>query len=166
VTRDHTYLSLGTTSHKQGRIAGENAVGGDREFSGSLGTQSVRLFDLVVARTGLHDADSHAVGLEPFSVDSKHWDHKVYYPGAKRMLIRITGERSTGRPLGAQIIGHYGTEVSKRVDIFAAALHHSMSVEDLNDLDLSYTPPLSSPWDPVQMAAQAWVATWKKEALA
>jgi len=33
-------------------------------------------------------------------------------------------------------------------------------VEDINDLDLSYTPPLSSPWDPVQMAAQARVAAW------
>jgi hypothetical protein len=30
-------------------------------------------------------------------------------------------------------------------------------VEELNDLDLSYTPPLSSPWDPVQMAAQSWL---------
>ena len=76
------------------------------------------------------------------------------------MLIRITGERATGRLRGVQMIGHYGTEVSKRVDIFAAALHHDMSVEDINDLDLSYTPPLSSPWDPVQMAAQARVAAW------
>jgi hypothetical protein len=31
-----------------------------------------------------------------------------------------------------------------------------MRVDDLNDLDLSYTPPVSSPWDPVQMSAQAW----------
>jgi hypothetical protein len=31
-----------------------------------------------------------------------------------------------------------------------------MKVEELNDVDLSYTPPFSSPWDPVQMAAQAW----------
>jgi hypothetical protein len=31
-----------------------------------------------------------------------------------------------------------------------------MDVEELNDLDLSYTPPLSSPWDPIQMAAQAY----------
>jgi hypothetical protein len=44
--------------------------------------------------------------------------------------------------------------VSKQVDIFAAASHHGMSVEDLNELDLRYTPPLSSPWDPVQMAAR------------
>jgi len=166
VTGSHSYLPLGTTAHKQGRIAGENAVGGAREFQGSVGTQSVRLFDLVAARTGLHDADARAAGLVPLSVDSEHWDHKVYYPGAKRMLIRVTGEADTGRLLGAQIIGAYGTEVSKRVDIFAAALHQGMHVEDLNDLDLSYTPPLSSPWDPVQMAAQAWVQrrreTWEQ----
>jgi hypothetical protein len=36
-----------------------------------------------------------------------------------------------------------------------------MTVEDLSDLDLSYTPPLSSPWDPVQIAAQAWVKAWR-----
>ncbi len=161
ITQSHTYLPLGTTSHKQGRIAGENAVGGHRAFLGTLGTQSVRLFDLVIARTGLHDADARRAELDPFSVDSEHWDHKVYYPGAKKMWIRITGERGSGRLLGAQIIGQYGTEVSKRVDIVAAALHHGMSVDDLNDLDLSYTPPLSSPWDPVQMAAQAWVAQWR-----
>ena len=161
VTGAPAYLPLGTTSHKQGRIAGENAVGGTRDFQGSVGTQSVRLFGLVAARTGLHDADARAAGLNPLSVDSTHWDHKVYYPGAKRMLIRITGELWSGRLLGAQIIGAYGTEVSKRVDIVAAALHQGMNVEDLNDLDLSYTPPLSSPWDPVQMAAQAWVQHWR-----
>jgi NADPH-dependent 2,4-dienoyl-CoA reductase/sulfur reductase-like enzyme len=29
-------------------------------------------------------------------------------------------------------------------------------VEGLNDIDLSYTPPLSSPYDPIQMSAQEW----------
>ena len=29
-----------------------------------------------------------------------------------------------------------------------------MKIEELNELDLSYTPPLSSPWDPVQIGAQ------------
>lgn len=48
-----TYLPLGTTAHKQGRVAGENAVGGNREFQGSVGTQVVKVFELAVARTGL-----------------------------------------------------------------------------------------------------------------
>lgn len=77
------------------------------------------------------------------------------------MTIRITGDRKTSRLLGAQIVGHYGTEVSKRIDIFAAAIHCGLSVEQMNDLDLSYTPPLSSPWDPVQIAAQAWTVCQK-----
>jgi NADPH-dependent 2,4-dienoyl-CoA reductase/sulfur reductase-like enzyme len=37
-----TYLPLGTTAHKQGRIAGETAVGGTAEFAGSLGTSAPR----------------------------------------------------------------------------------------------------------------------------
>lgn len=152
----YTYLPLGTTAHKQGRIAGENAVGGAREFAGSLGTQSVKIFDLVVARTGLNDRDAKAAGLAPLSVDTEAWDHKAYYPGARPLKIRVTGERDTGRLLGAQILGHYGTEVSKRIDVFATALFHGMDVDGLNDLDLSYTPPLSSPWDPIQMSAQNW----------
>lgn len=152
----YTYLPLGTTSHKQGRIAAENAVGGDREFAGSLGTQVVKIFDLVAARTGLRDHEARAAGFDPFTNESTVWDHKAYYPGAQELHLRITGDRQTNRLLGAQLLGHKKSEVSKRADVFAAALFHQMSVESFNDLDLSYTPPLSSPWDPVQMAVQNW----------
>jgi NADPH-dependent 2,4-dienoyl-CoA reductase/sulfur reductase-like enzyme len=151
-----SYLPLGTTAHKQGRVAGENAVGGSRLFEGSLGTQSVKIFDLVAARTGLRDGEAAAAGFDAVTVALESWDHKVYYPGARKMWIRVTGDRTSGRLLGAQILGHRGSEVSKRIDIFASALYNKMQVDELNDLDLSYTPPLSSPWDPVQMSAQAW----------
>jgi NADPH-dependent 2,4-dienoyl-CoA reductase/sulfur reductase-like enzyme len=152
----YVYLPLGTTAHKQGRVAGENALGGSREYAGALGTQVVKVFNLVVARTGLRDVEAFEAGFDPLTVELETWDHKVYYPGARSMRIRVTGDRGTGRLLGAQIVGHWGTEVSKRVDIFAVALFHGMAVDALSDLDLAYTPPLSSPWDPAQMAAQAW----------
>ncbi len=152
----NTYLPLGTTAHKQGRVAGENAVGGNREYTGTLGTQSVKIFNLVAARTGLKDDEALKEGFSPLSVDIDTWDHKFYYPHAEKLRIRITGDKKTRKLLGMQIIGTYGTEVSKRIDTVAAAVHNGMPVEALNDLDLSYTPPLSSPWDPVQMAAQSW----------
>ena len=137
-------------------VAGENAVGGDAQFAGSLGTQVVKVFELAIARTGLRDEEARKAGFDPFTVQSAFWDHKAYYPGAQEIVFRICGDKSTGRLLGAQLIGHWKSEISKRVDIFATALFHNMAVESLNELDLSYTPPLSSPWDPVQMAAQAW----------
>jgi NADPH-dependent 2,4-dienoyl-CoA reductase/sulfur reductase-like enzyme len=151
------YLPLGTTAHKQGRIAGENAVGGHQEFTGTLGTQVVKVFDVVVARTGLRDTEAKDARFDPCTVESTNWDHKVYYPGAHEVRIRVTGDRKTGRLLGAQMIGHWQGEVAKRIDVFATALFHDMAIDDLNRLDLSYTPPVSSPWDPIQMSAQAWV---------
>ena len=60
-----TYLPLGTTAHKQGRVAGENALGGNRQFAGSLGTQVVKVFDQAVARTGLRDHEAAAGRVRP-----------------------------------------------------------------------------------------------------
>jgi hypothetical protein len=55
------------------------------------------------------------------------------------------------------LLGQRRTEIAKRVDIAATAIFHSVTVDALSDLDLSYTPPLGSPWDAIQMGAQAWL---------
>lgn len=151
-----TYLPLGTTAHKQGRIAGENALGGSARFAGSVGTQVVEVFDVVAARTGLRDHEAAAAGHSPASAQTAADDHKRYYPGAQPISIRITADADTGLLLGAQLVGRLGTETAKRVDTYATALFAGLTVEQISDLDLSYTPPLGSPWDAVQVAAQAW----------
>jgi NADPH-dependent 2,4-dienoyl-CoA reductase/sulfur reductase-like enzyme len=152
-----TYLPLGTTAHKQGRVAGENALGGHRQFAGSLGTQVVKIFDQAAARTGLRDHEAIAAGFDPVTVQSEADDHKAYYPGSHRITMRVTGDRATGRLLGLQMFGHKHAEIAKRVDIAATAIFHGMTIDGLSDLDLSYTPPLGSPWEAVQMGAQAWL---------
>ena len=152
-----SYIPLGTTAHKQGRIAGENAVGGNREFAGSLGTQVVKVFDMAVARTGLRDREAANAGFEPVTIAVEADDHKAYYPGSHRIAMRWTGDRNSGRLLGVQLYGHRNAEVAKRIDIVAAAIFNEMTVDAVSDLDLSYTPPLGSPWDAVQLGAQAWV---------
>jgi NADPH-dependent 2,4-dienoyl-CoA reductase/sulfur reductase-like enzyme len=151
-----TYLPLGTTAHKQGRVAGENALGGNRAFAGSLGTQVVKIFGQAAARTGLRDHEARAAGFDPVTVQATADDHKAYYPGSHRVAIRVTGDRATGRLLGMQLFGHKDAQIAKRVDIAATAIFHGMTVDAVSDLDLSYTPPLGSPWDAVQIATQAW----------
>jgi NADPH-dependent 2,4-dienoyl-CoA reductase/sulfur reductase-like enzyme len=153
-----TYLPLGTTAHKQGRVAGENAAGGRREFAGSLGTQVVKIFDQAAARTGLRDHEATAAGFDPVTVESEADDHKAYYPGSHRIRMRFTGDRNTGRLLGVQLFGHKNAEIAKRIDIAATAIFHGMTADAISDLDLSYTPPLGSPWEAIQMGAQAWVS--------
>jgi NADPH-dependent 2,4-dienoyl-CoA reductase/sulfur reductase-like enzyme len=150
-----TYLPLGTTAHKQGRAAGENALGGHREFAGSLGTQVVKIFDQAAARTGLRDHEA-AAGFDPVTIGSEADDHKAYYPGSHRITMRFTGDRGTGQLLGVQLFGHRHAEIAKRIDIAATAIFHTMTVDAVSDLDLSYTPPLGSPWEAIQIGAQAW----------
>ncbi len=151
-----TYLPLGTTAHKQGRVAGENALGGSKEFAGSLGTQVVKIFEMAAARTGLRDHEAVAAGFDPVTMAAEADDHKAYYPGSHRIAMRVTGDRRTGRLLGLQLFGHRHAEIAKRIDIAAAAIFNGMTVAAMSDLDLSYTPPLGSPWEAVQMGAQAW----------
>ena len=116
----------------------------------------MKIFDQAAARTGLRDHEAAAAGFDPVTVASEADDHKAYYPGSHRITMRVTGDRATGRLLGMQLFGHKNAEIAKRIDIAATAIFHGMTVEAVSDLDLSYTPPLGSPWDAVQMGAQAW----------
>jgi NADPH-dependent 2,4-dienoyl-CoA reductase/sulfur reductase-like enzyme len=129
------YLPLGTTAHKQGRVAGENAVGGNRTFAGSVGTQVVKVFDLAIARTGLRDHEAADAGYAPLTVGSVADDHKTYYPGAHPISLRVTGDRNTGHLLGMQLVGHRDASIAKRVDIAAAALFAGLTVDQVSDLD-------------------------------
>jgi rhodanese-related sulfurtransferase len=66
------------------------------------------------------------------------------------MAIKLIFSPGTGRVLGAQVVGEDG--VDKRIDVLATAIHASMTVFDLEELELAYAPPYSSAKDPVNMA--------------
>lgn len=153
------YLPLGTTAHKQGRVAGENAAGGRRRFAGSVGTQVVKVFDLAIARTGLRDQEARAAGFEPVTVAAEADDHKRYYRGAHELAMRWTADAHSGRVLGCQILGHRDGQVAKRIDVVATAVFAGLTIDEISDLDLSYTPPFGSPWDALQVGAQRWQGT-------
>ena len=88
--------------------------------------------DGVAARTGVRDREATAVGFDPLTVTTMADDHKAYYPGSHRIAMRYTGDRKTGRLLGAQLYGHRQAEVAKRIDIVAAAIFNEMSVDAMS----------------------------------
>ncbi len=72
-----------------------------------------------------------------------------------------TGRKEGSWLRGAEVdrlsLGQPETLVAKRIDTASTALFAHSSVDELSDLDLSYSPPLNSPWDPLQSSAQAWL---------
>ncbi|MFW5999794.1 MAG: FAD-dependent oxidoreductase, partial [Halanaerobiaceae bacterium] len=149
LTGEDTHFAIGTVAHRHGRVIGSNICGYEEEYEGALGTQSLKLFDLVVARTGLTAEEAGEAGYSSVEVEVEVPDHKSYYPPSYDLRVRVVADRETEKLLGAQIAGSVEAEVSKRIDIFATALAAGMYMGSFNRLDLSYTPPLSSPFDPV-----------------
>jgi NADPH-dependent 2,4-dienoyl-CoA reductase/sulfur reductase-like enzyme len=93
VLERNVYLPLGTTAHKQGRVAGENMVGGRRTFAGSVRTQVVKVFSLAIARTGLRDDEARRAGFDPVTVESVAWDHNPSRRAADRRERRTSQRR-------------------------------------------------------------------------
>lgn len=143
-------IALAGPANRQGRIAGANAAGARLVYPGALGTSIVRILNMTAAFTGLNSAQAAKAGYTFFTSLTRDNSHAHYYPGAKPVLIKIIAEEGTGRLLGAQVLGERG--VDKRVDVLATAIMGKMSVFDLENLDLAYSPPFGSANDPINTA--------------
>ncbi|MEG3616359.1 FAD-dependent oxidoreductase [Isoptericola haloaureus] len=152
ITGEPTWVPLGSTANKMGRIAGDALTGGDLEHRGILGTSIVRVFDLAVAQTGLTEDRARAAGFDPVVVHNIKPDRPAYL-GGQEMLIKAVADRGTGRLLGAQIVGPSG--VDKRVDVLATAITFGARAEDLFHLDLAYAPTFATTKDPVHYTGMA-----------
>jgi pyruvate/2-oxoglutarate dehydrogenase complex dihydrolipoamide dehydrogenase (E3) component/rhodanese-related sulfurtransferase len=155
ITGARTRIPLAGPANRQGRIAGVNAAGAHLIYPGALGTSIVRVLHMTAGFTGLNSAQATKAGFSFFTSLTRDHTHASYYPGAKQVLIKIIAEESTGRLLGAQVLGENG--VDKRTDVLATAIAAKMTVFDLENLDLAYSPPFSSANDPVNVAG--FVAT-------
>jgi NADPH-dependent 2,4-dienoyl-CoA reductase/sulfur reductase-like enzyme len=91
------------------------------------------------------------MGLPVRAVTIEHGTRAHYYPGPGSVHVKLVWDATDGRLLGAQVAGPVGE--AKRIDVLATALHHSLTIEDLKGLDLSYAPPFAPVWDPILVAA-------------
>ena len=153
VTGKTTWLPLGDIANLQGRVAGENAAGGDASFPGVLGTAIFKTFDLNVACTGLSETAARQAGYEAVSVNVSRSDRARYYPGGNSLAIKLVADKQGGRLLGAQVIGP--GKADKMIDIAATALLGRLTCEDLENADLAYAPPFSPVLSPMITAAGA-----------
>jgi len=151
VLKRPTYVPLGTTANKQGRVAGTNVAGGQAEFPGIVGTAVVKVFNLEAARTGLTLTEAQREGFDAEETRIKHHAIGHYMPNPTPLHVKLVYEKGSQRLLGAQMVGRQGA--AKRIDVIAAALHAGWSVKDLARLDLSYAPPFAPVWDPILVAA-------------
>jgi NADPH-dependent 2,4-dienoyl-CoA reductase/sulfur reductase-like enzyme len=153
VSGRRVWMPLAQPAVRQGWVAGANAAGATPEarFAGVVGTNAVKVFDLEVARTGLSLEEARAEGFDATVIEDETSSRAGYYPGGAKILTHLVHDRS-GRLLGAQMVGREG--VVGRVDVYAAALHARLKLEELNRFDLAYAPPFAPTIDPILRATK------------
>jgi CoA-dependent NAD(P)H sulfur oxidoreductase len=151
VSRRWVNIPLGDIANKQGRVAGRNIGGKPLTFAGVVGAQSFRLFDLECAATGLSEKEAIAAGFSP--VSNITWGSAMAPAlGMRKIGLKLTADRSSGRLLGAQAVGVAGAV--GRINALSVALWAGMDLDEIGWLDLAYAPPFSAAWDIIHNAAQ------------
>ena len=145
-----TQVPLAGPANRQGRIAADNIHGHAVRYRGTQGTAIVGVFDRTAAMTGASEKVLRRAN-RPFRKVYVHpTQHAGYYPGAEAMTLKLLFDPTTGRVLGAQAVG--GVGVDKRIDVLAVAIQAEMTVFDLEEMELAYSPQYGSAKDPINMA--------------
>lgn len=144
-------IPLAGPANRQGRIAAENALGGQHAYKGSMGTSVVRVFEAVAGITGLSLKQARAAGIPADAVVVHKEHHTSYYPGAENVTVMLVYDRETGRILGGQTAGYKGAD--KRLDVIATAVASKLTIHEIADIDFAYSPPIGTANDAMNMAA-------------
>lgn len=151
VTGRPVYIPLGTTANKAGRVAGANAAGARERFAGVVGTSIVGIFGMGFATAGFSADQARGEGFSPVTARVEGHSKPRYFGGGKT-VVELVADGPTRRLVGGSVIGD--DEASGRINVIATALQAGMRVEDFEALDLSYSPPFTTVWDPLLIAAQ------------
>lgn len=146
------WVPLGSTANKEGRVCAINVSGGIEDFEGIMGSAVLRYKDLNISRTGLTEKEALKSGYDAVSVIITKRDKAGYMPEVKNITLKLIADKRSHRLLGAQAIGC--GDADKRVNTVSVGLLRGITVEELIDVDLTYSPPFSTSIDILISAAQ------------
>ncbi len=152
VSNTPVWVPLGSTANKEGRVCAINVSGGVEDFEGIMGSAVLRYRDLNISRTGLTEKEALKLGYDTVAVIITKRDKAGYMPEVKNITLKLVADKRSHRILGAQAIGC--GDADKRINTVSVGLLRGITVEELIDVDLTYSPPFSTSIDILISAAQ------------
>lgn len=146
-----TKLALAGPAQKQARAAADHIYGITNSNHGVIGSSSIQVFDYAAASTGLNERTAKQIGMPVDAVYIIAPDKVGLMPNSNPLHFKLIYEVPTGRVVGAQAIGKGNAD--KRIDVIATLITMGGTIEQLKELELSYSPMFSTAKDVVNMAA-------------
>ena len=150
LTGEQSLIPLANLANRHGRLIADVISGRPVRAAESLGTAIIGAFGVSAGITGLSERAAIRAGIAHQVIHTHPNNHAGYYPGAKRVSMKVLFDPINGAILGAQAIGEDG--VDKRIDVIATAIAGGLKIDDLMDLELAYAPQFGSAKDAINIA--------------
>lgn len=155
VSGQEIVMPLGSLANRQGRVIATNINGGMAKFTGAVGSFCIKVFDMGVAKAGMTTEQAVLAGFDPVDVVVAQSDRAHFFPDAEFMFMKLIADRKSRTVLGVEAAGPQGDAVKARVDAVAPLLKFGVDVDEICNLEVSYSPPYASAMDIVNNAANA-----------
>jgi NADH oxidase (H2O2-forming) len=150
----------GSHAYAQGKVAGQNAGGGDRGYQPVYIPWATVAGKWMIGGVAFGEVAATAIGI-PFVVGRATGISRArYFPGVKPVRVKLLAEPGTLRLIGAQMVG--GEGIKERADFLGVAVKKGLTLHDLATMENVYSPPIGALNEPIAVAAQDGVATAKK----
>jgi len=140
------WIPLATMAARLGRVCGENAANGSARLGNGVGALSLRLFDRQLGVLGQPRdwTDAHMTNFE--------WGRDEHPFARRRKGYGVLfSDPRTQKLKGLQAVG---PEAGHLVDLVSLGLERGLTIEELQDQDFCYNPPLSGLWNPLYLASR------------
>ncbi|NLM06951.1 MAG: FAD-dependent oxidoreductase [Tissierellia bacterium] len=151
ITKKPTRLALAGPAQRQARTVANRIYGKFGSNKGVIGSSIVRVFGMNAASTGLNEKTLIKEGITYDYAFIIPKDKVGIMPDASPLFFKLLFEKPSGRILGAQAIGKGSAD--KRIDVIATIISMDGTLEDLKELELTYSPIYSTARDVVNIAA-------------
>ena len=141
ITKKNVLAPMGDLANLEGRVAGENAVCGNKAtFDGAIQTGICKIFDFTAGITGLSEKQAKNENFDYETVINSSPD-KPGFMGGMLLVSKIIVDKKTKAILGYQSVGV--GDVSRQIASAAIAVGGGLKLDDIINADMPYAPPFS-----------------------
>jgi len=143
ITKKPILIGLGSIVVRQGIAAGTNAAGGKYVLpEGFLNTFTSEFFDKEIAGVGVSSVCTDEKDYISAKYNGESLPH--YFPGGKKLTIKVYADKKTEKIIGAQSVGD---KAAQRINTFAAAIMGDLDINTFRKLETAYAPPIAPTLD-------------------
>jgi NADH oxidase (H2O2-forming) len=147
----------GSHAYAQGKVAGANAAGRERAYRPVYVPWGMVAGKWMIGGASFGETLATALGV-PFVLGVAEGISRArYYPGVKKVRVKLLAEPDELRLIGAQMVGQEG--IKERADFLAMAIRTGVTLEDLAWMENVYSPPIGALNEPIALAAQNGLAS-------